>query len=70
MNYRVASLLNKNVLIGKEKGTLTKRYMDIMTGDNCRQFRLITWTLFIGQFVHPLGGEGIGEKRVDGRIFI
>ena len=24
---------------------------------NC-QFRLLTWTSFIGQFVHPVGGKG------------
>ena len=27
---------------------------------NCRQFRLLTWTSLIGQFVHPVGGEGMG----------
>ncbi len=29
-------------------------YVDIMTGKNCNQFRLLTWILFIGQFVHSL----------------
>ena len=24
------------------------------------------WTSFIGQFVHPVGGEGIGVKGVNG----
>ena len=33
--------------------------MDIMIQE-CRQFRLLTWTLFIGQFVHPQGGEEMG----------
>ena len=27
---------------------------------NCRQFRLLTWNSFIGQFVHIVGGEGMG----------
>ena len=31
-------------------------YVDIMTGQNCRQFRLLTWTSFIGQ---PIGMEEI-----------
>ena len=31
-------------------------------GKNCRQFRLITWNSFIGQFVHPLGEYGVGLK--------
>ena len=26
-------------------------------GKICRQFRLLTFTLFIGQFVHPVGGD-------------
>ena len=24
------------------------------------RFRLLTWKSFIGQFVHPLGGKGMG----------
>ena len=24
---------------------------------NCRQFGLLTWDLFNGQFVHPVGGD-------------
>ena len=35
-------------------------YVDIMKGKNCRQFRLLTWNSFIGKFVLPVGGEGIG----------
>ena len=27
---------------------------------NCRQFRLPRWTSLIGQFVHPVDGEGMG----------
>ncbi len=34
-------------------------------GKNCFQFRLLTLKLFIGQFVHPVGGEGLkGESYV------
>ena len=29
-------------------------------GKNCRQFSLLTGNSFIGQFVHPVGGEGMG----------
>ena len=25
-------------------------------GINCRQFKLLSWTSFIGQFVYPMGG--------------
>ena len=30
-------------------------YVDIMTRE-----KLLTWNSFIGQFVHPVGGEGMG----------
>ena len=33
--------------------------MDIMTGGNCSQFRVLIWNSFIGQVVHPLGGKGM-----------
>ena len=33
-------------------------YVDITTGENFRKFRVLTWTSYIGQFVHPLGGKG------------
>ena len=33
--------------------------MDILTGENCRQLRLLTRSL-IGQFVHQVGREGMG----------
>ena len=36
---------------------------------SCRQFRLLTWTSFINQFVHSVGG-GNEVKWVDARIFI
>ena len=29
-------------------------YVDTITGENCRQFRLLTWNSFICQFVHPV----------------
>ena len=35
--------------------------MKILRGENCFKFRLLTWTLLIGQFVHPdrkRGGDG------------
>ena len=31
-------------------------YMDIMTGENCRKFRLLFPLAFIGQFFNPVGG--------------
>ena len=35
--------------------------MDILTGENLSSmFCLLIWTSFIGKFVHPAGGEGIG----------
>ena len=32
-------------------------------GNKCRQLRLQSWNSFIGQFVHPVGREGIGWLR-------
>ena len=29
-------------------------------GKNCREFRLLTWNSFIGNFVHPVEGEWVG----------
>ena len=37
-----------------------KIYVDIMTGENCCQFRLLTWISLIGQFVHQMKEEGMG----------
>ena len=34
-------------------------YEDTLTGKNCRQFRGLIWTSFIGQLFHSLGGEEI-----------
>ena len=36
-------------------------YVDIITGGNCRQFRLLTWLSLIGPFFHPVGGGGYGK---------
>ena len=32
-----------------------------MAEKNCRQFRLLIWNSYIGQFVHSVGWEGIGK---------
>ena len=32
---------------------------NIITGENCRQFRLQFPLAFIGRAVHPVGGEGM-----------
>ena len=40
---------------------------EYLTGEKCRQFRLLTWTSHIGQFVHPVGGDRMG---LDGEIII
>ena len=36
--------------------------MDIMSGETCRQFRLLTLYLFKGQFVNPAGKEVTGIR--------
>ena len=38
-------------------------YVDLLTGENCRQFSLLIWTSFVGQFVHPVEGEGMRFGR-------
>ena len=40
-------------------------YVDIMTGENCLQFRLLTLIYFIGQFFLSISSEGYGVKWVD-----
>ena len=35
---------------------------------NCRQFRLLFTQSFIGQFVYPVGGEGIGYREWKGEF--
>ena len=32
-----------------------------MNVEYCRQFSLLAWNSFIGQFVHTLGGRGLGK---------
>ena len=34
-------------------------YVDIMAWGNCRQFWLLIRFSFIGQFFHPIGGDGM-----------
>ena len=41
-------------------------YVDIMTGENCRQFMLLFPMSIIGQFVHPVGGEGMAQRGCRG----
>ena len=36
-----------------------KVFVDIMTGENCPLFRLLTWTSLIGEFVYPVLREGM-----------
>ena len=45
-------------------------YMDILTGEICRQFRLLIWASFIGQFFHPAKGKSKGLKGWIGGIVI
>ena len=37
-------------------------YVDIMTGENWRSFRLPAWTSLNVQFVHPVEEKGMGLK--------
>ena len=36
---------------------------------NCHQFRLLFPLSFIGQFVYPVGGEGIGYREFKGNCY-
>ena len=36
----------------------------------CRQFRLLIWTSFNGQFVHPVGWEGMGKGGYGHGFFV
>ena len=38
-------------------------------GKNFYQFRLLTWTSFVGQFYHPVGGEGMDYWWMGGSLF-
>ena len=44
--------------------------MDILTGEICRKYSLLIWTSFISQFVHPVGGERMGQRKWEGRLVI
>ena len=55
---RDMQMKDKSILPTKKY--LNGYYVDIMPGENCRQFRLLTWTSIISQFVHPVGEEGMG----------
>ena len=39
-----------------------------MTGKNCRQFRLLTWTLLIGQFCYTV--EGVNGMDAGGVVIL
>ena len=53
-------LINISETASRNIGTIMNlAYMDISTGENFRQFSLLTWNSFFGQFVHSVGGEGI-----------
>ena len=54
LNYRVASQLKHIFLLVDANGY--KIYMAILIGGKFRQFRLLTWTSFIVQFVHTVEG--------------
>ena len=41
-------------------------YVDIMTGENCRQFRLQFPLAFLGRVVYLVGREGVVLKRGHG----
>ena len=41
--------------------------MDILTG---KKIRLLQWVSFIGQFVYPVEGEGMGYRVLMGGIII
>ena len=44
-----------------EDGVTVKEWIYYLRGYDVRKkFRMLTWTTFIGQFVHPAGGEVIG----------
>ena len=42
-------------------------YLDIMK--ICHKVSLLIWTTFIGQFVHPVGGEGTGLRIMGVLLF-
>ena len=50
-------------------GNRYRIYVDIMTGENCRQLRLLFTLSYIGQFVHSIRGDGIGWKQRGKSLF-
>ena len=45
---------------GKLKETYPYKQVPILEIEGQLQFRLLTWTSFIDQFVNPVGAEGMG----------
>ena len=45
---------------GKDKMSFVRDTGQSKMNYACRQCRLLTWNWFIGQFVYPVGGEGMG----------
>ena len=37
--------------------------LDIVIGESFRQFRLLQWSLFFGQFVYSIRWEGMGLRE-------
>ena len=48
--------------LGQDNGY--RLYVDIMTGESCRQFSLQIWTLSKSHLVHPVGDLGKGADLV------
>ena len=63
--------LNINLLISLflcyYDGYSIRGYID---SENCRQFRLLIWTSFIGKFIHPVEGKGMVLRVWIGDIVI
>ena len=56
MHLPTRSISKKNLYLNEYR-----IYVDIMSGkNNFRQFRLLTRTSNISQFVHPVGGNVVG----------
>ena len=41
-------------------------HVDIMTGEYFRQFILLTWNAFIGQFIYSVGGKETRKRGFEG----
>ena len=42
----------------------------VKQGKHCRLFSFLTWNLFIGQFVNPVGEDGMGWSWNDGIVVL